>query len=350
MKIRSIIARFTAISIFIALTAPNLAQASQVTARSITMSSSGVGATSAHTVSFTVPTTGNVGSIQFQYCTTAYAACTTPTGLVTTSATLSAQNGAIGFTIVNAANGAPYITRSASSIAATTAVRYILSNITNPTTTNTEYWVRITTYVATNATGGTTDDGVVVFNTTNSIVVSGTMPESLVFCVGTSGTDCTNITGSAVSLGVFSPVATSTGTSLMSASTNGSFGYAITISGTTLTSGANTIPAMGSQVQDSSACAISCTSTTGTSQFGTNVRANTVPSIGANVTGSGTATGFNGYNSVNAFRFLSGDKVASITGVTPSNLFTNSYVVNVGGDQAAGVYTATMTYVCTATF
>jgi hypothetical protein len=36
--------------------------------------------------------------------------------------------------------------------------------------------------------------------------------------------------------------------------------------------------------------------------------------------------------------------------VTQANLFTNSYIVNVGGDQAAGVYTGTMTYICTATF
>jgi hypothetical protein len=42
--------------------------------------------------------------------------------------------------------------------------------------------------------------------------------------------------------------------------------------------------------------------------------------------------------------------VASVAGVSAANLFTNSYIVNVGGDQAAGVYTATLTYICTATF
>ncbi len=177
------------------------------------------------------------------------------------------------------------------------------------------------------------------------------MPESLVFCVGTSGTDCTNITGTTVALGTFSPVGTNFATSLMSASTNAGFGYAITITGTTLASGANTIPAMGTQSLNSAGCSPSCSAgTPGVSQFGTNVRDNATPNVGADVSGLGTATGFGGYNTPDSFRFFSGDTVASVGGVTKSNLFTNSYVVNVGGDQAAGVYTATMTYICTATF
>jgi hypothetical protein len=136
----------------------------------------------------------------------------------------------------------------------------------------------------------------------------------------------------------------------MSASTNAGSGYVITINGTTLTSGLNNIAAMGTQSLNSGGCVVSCTSATGTSQFGSNVRANTVPAVGGDVTGLGTATGFGGYNTVNNFRFFTGDTVASVGGVTKSNFFTNSYIVNVGGDQAAGVYSATMTYICTATF
>jgi hypothetical protein len=111
---------------------------------------------------------------------------------------------------------------------------------------------------------------------------------------------------------------------------------------------------MGTQTLNSSACAVSCTSATGTSQFGTNVRSNNVLSaggaFGADVTGAGSATGSGGYNTGNSFRFFSGDTVAGAGGVSKANLFTNSYLVNVGGDQAAGVYSATMTYICTATF
>lgn len=350
MKINTVLPRISLIGLLLTLVQPFAVQAAQVTSRSLTLGSSAAGVVTTHGIAFTVPTTGNVGSIKFQYCTTAYAACVTPTGLVTTSATLNSQTGAGGFTIVNTTNGAPYLTRAASSIASGTAVNYVLGGITNPSAANTEYWVRITTYASTDTTGGTTDDGVVAFDTANQIVVSGTMPESLVFCVGTSGTDCTNITGSAVSLGIFSPVATNTGTSLMSASTNASSGYVITLASSNLASGANTIPNMGTQSQNSAACAPTCTSTTGTSQFGTNVKANTTPSVGSNVSGAGSAAGFGGYNVANSFRIFSGDNIATAAGVTNSNLFTNSYIVNVSGSQAAGVYTATMTYICTATF
>jgi len=176
------------------------------------------------------------------------------------------------------------------------------------------------------------------------------MPESLVFCVGTSGTDCTNMTGTSVALGTFSPASTNTGTSLMSASTNASFGYVITISGTTLASGSNTIAAMGTQSLNSNGCAPSCSSSVGVSQFGMNVRDNTTPNVGADVSGAGLGAGVGGYDTPDSFRFFTSDTVASSSGPTKSNLFTNSYIVNVAGDQAAGLYAATMTYICTATF
>jgi len=350
MNIKTLAVKVSCAALFAGLFLPFTAQAAPLTSRSLLMGSSAASASTSHSISFTVPSAASVGSIKFEYCTTGYAACVTPAGLVTTSASLTAQTGATGFTVVNTTNGAPYITRSAAGIGSGTQVSYTLSSITNPSAANTEFWVRITTYASTDTTGGSIDDGVVAVSTGNNITVSGTMPESLVFCVGTSGTDCTNISGTAVSLGVFSPVSTSTGTSVMSASTNAAFGYSITLVGTTMTSGSNTIPAMGTQTLNSSGCAVSCTSATGASQFGTNVRANTSPSVGADVTGLGTAAGSGGYNTANSFRFFSGDTVASVSGVSKANLFTNSYLVNVGGDQAAGVYAATMTYICTATF
>jgi hypothetical protein len=347
MKIKRIIAQLTLIS-FAATTVGSMsASAAQVTSRSDLMGSSAAGATTTHQFNFTVPTTGNIGSISLTFCTTAYTACTTPAGLLTTSATLSAQAGATGFTLNNSTNGVPYLTRSSSSVTASTALTYTLSSVVNPSATNTEFYVRVATFANTDTTGGSTDTGVIAVSTSQQILVTGTMPESLVFCVGTSGTDCSNMTGSAVGLGVFSPVATSTGTSVMSASTNASFGYAITITGTTMQSGANTIPALGTQSLNSNN---SVGSATGASSFGTNVRANTTPAIGADVSGTGSAAGTGGYNAINGFRFFSGDTIASAAGPTKANLFTNSYIVNVGGDQAAGVYTSTLTYICTATF
>ena len=323
----------------LAATSPLAASAAQVTSRSITLGSSGASAVTTHTIAFTIPTGASIGSIEFMYCTTATGSCTKPAGLSTTGAVLSAQSGVTGFTMVPTTDGMPYISRAAVSVSAGQAASYTLSNITNPSVTNTQYWVRVETFLSTDATGSPVDSGVVAFDTTNQIVVSGTMPESLVFCVGTSGSDCSNITGAAVDLGIFSPTTTQTGTSVMSASTNAGFGYVITLSGSTLASGANTIPAM-----------TGAASTTGTSQFGTNLKANTTPAVGANVTGLGSGAAVGAYNTADSFKFNTGDTLASASGPTKSNLFTNSYIVNVGGDQAAGVYTSTMTYICTATF
>lgn len=362
MKMKLLFARISSIGLLLTLAAPFGAQAAAPTSRSLTLGSSAASAVTTYTFGFKPGTTGNIGAVKFEMCDSPLEA----TGCVNTgdssgvsftsnSASISGQSGISGFTAGTGTPAAPttntfWITNGTpQSISNSTAVTLTLSNARNPSATNKEFYGRITTY---SDSAGTTevDFGAVAVSTANQIVVSGTMPESLVFCVGTSGTDCSNITGSAVALGVFSPVATNSGTSLMSASTNAGFGYAITITGTTLTSGANTITAMGTQSLNSAACSPSCTSTTGTSQFGSNVKANTTPSIGANVSGAGTATGSGGYNTADAFRYFTGDTVAGVGGVTNTNLFTNSYIVNVGGDQAAGVYTATMTYICTATF
>lgn len=370
MKTKRLLTKITIAGLAVSLLVPLTVQAATLTNRSATVSSSAGSASGVtYTLKFNAGTAGNVGSVQFEICdspleTVPCAASASP-GVNSNGASLAA--GTLAGTFGGTNWSTPIWTRGAQTGpgASGTSVRFsasaqtnvatsdqatvTLTNVVNPTGDNQKYYLRITTY---SDTGWTTevDFGGIALSTAQQITVSGTMPESLVFCVGTSGTDCTNITGNSVDLGTFSPTSTNTGISLMSVSTNATSGYAITINGTTLTSGANTIAAMGAQSLNSAACLPSCTSTTGTSQFGSNVRANTTPSVGANVSGSGTGTGSGGYNTVNSFRFFNGDTVAGAAGPTAANLFTNSYIVNVAGDQAAGTYTATMTYICTATF
>lgn len=344
------------------LVLPGMAQAtSQLTNRSATIGSSAASASTTYTIGFTLSASQTLGSIKFELCdspayTVSCAGTGNSSGASLGSATLGSMSLGSGWSIgsqtgASASGTSLVLTHTAASLSGAATV--VLNGVVNPSAANKEYYLRVSTYTDTAASSPAypgTDFGAIALDTANQITVSGTMPESLVFCVGTSGTDCTNITGSSVDLGTFSPVATSTGSSVMSASTNASSGYVITINGTVPTSGSNTIPAMGTQSANSAGCSPSCTSTTGTSQFGTNVVANTSPSVGSAVSGSGTATGFGGYNTQNSFRFFTGDTVASVGGVTQANLFKNSYMVNVGGDQAAGVYTATLTYICTATF
>jgi hypothetical protein len=114
-----------------------------------------------HLFTFTSGSTANIGSIQFQYCTTASGTCTMPLGLLTTAATISNQLGATGFTMVNTTNGAPYLTRAAVSLPTSTALTYQLNTITNPTAANQAFFVRITTFTSTTASTGVTDTGTV---------------------------------------------------------------------------------------------------------------------------------------------------------------------------------------------
>lgn len=341
------------------------ASAAQITNRSLTLvagasdGGSKPGGVVNHLFNFTVPG-GSVGSMQFQYCTTASGTCTMPTGLVTTAATLNSQTGATGFTLNNTTNGAPYITRTAATISANTAVSYQLNTVTNPTATNSTFYVRITTFTSTNATTGAIDTGTVAASTATQIVLSGTMPESLIFCAGgtistTGGVpDCTTATSGAIQFNqLFSPTDTATATSQMAASTNATNGYSITVAGPTLTSGGNTIPAMTT----------AGTGTRGSGQFGMNLKLNTTatstPVVGTEVAPAANGTSLRGqaaagYNTVDTFKFNSGDSVANSAnggaGPTNAQIYTASYIANVPGSQTAGTYTTTLTYVCTATF
>lgn len=328
------------------------------------------GAVVNHQFDFTVPTGGNVGSIQFQYCTTASGTCTLPTGLVTTSATIGAEdNNVSGFTMVNTSNGAPYVTRTAANVSAAEAISYRLNSITNPDdpgNPNYTFFVRISTFSSTNATTGVIDTGTVAATTSEQIVLTGTMPESLIFCTGAAITttnsipDCTTATSGAITFNqLFSPTDTASATSQMAASTNALNGYAITINGPTLTSGSYTIPAL----------AALDTSKKGFGQFGLNLRANTVAAaedsvgnpIGIDVTPTSNAglslraQPTTDYNTIDSFKFGSGDTVAKSDfggsdGPTNSQIYTSTYIVNVTGAQVAGTYTTTLTYVCTPTF
>ena len=348
------------------------ASAAQITTRSLTLVANGTTGGSApsgvvnHAFAFTLPGGSNVGSIKLEYCTTAADStitptCVTPTGVVTTSATLSSQTGATGFTMVNTTNGAPYLTRTAASVGASTSVTYQLNTVTNPSAVNGEtFFVRITTHITANTTGAFTDSGTVAAATSRSINLTGTMPESLVFCAGaTVGTtlsvpDCSTVTTGAVTFNqLFSPTDTATATSQMAASTNAGTGYVITVNGPTLTSGSNTVSGM------TTAAAI----TRGTSQFGLNLKLNTVATstvaAGAEVAVASNGTNYRGqavtgYNTADTFRFVSGNPVADSAnggpGGSDAQIFTVSYVVNVPGSQPAGTYTTTLTYICTPTF
>lgn len=353
--------------VFAALPSGNVS-AAQITVRSLTLQAgvsdggSKPGGVVNHLFTFTLPSVGNtnVGSIQFLYCTTAGGSCVTPTGLSTTSAAYGTHSGATFTSVVNTTNGAPYLTRTSASVTAGTTVTEQLTGITNPTTTNQPFYVRISTFASTDTTGSPTDTGTVAASTATQITLTGTMPESLIFCTGgtistTGGVpDCSTATSGAINFNqLFSPSDTATATSQMSASTNAASGYNITVNGPTLTSGSNTVTAMST----------SGVGVRGTSQFGLDLRANTTATstvaVGTDLAPASNGTNYKGqaltgYSTVDNFKYVSGDSIANSAdggaGPTDSQIYTSSYIVNVNGAQAVGTYTTTLTYICTATF
>jgi hypothetical protein len=332
------------------------AQASQITSRSLTLGSSQSAVTSTtHTYRFTVPSSTAIRSVRFRYCTTASGACTVPGSWVNTSATLgSTTNLGTGFTVDLATNSDSVgVTSTTNATAPGTPITIPINTVHNPTSPGQPFswFVRISTY-SDAAYATPIDTGTVMAALNTQIVLTGTMPESLVFCTGgiITGTDCTTATSGAISFNQdFSPTATAITTNQMVASTNAGFGYAITVNGTTMTSGASTITGMTTAT----------TSSFGVSQFGLNVAVNTTPAVGAAIAPASNTTnyrgqGFTGYGTADTFKFTTGDTVAdsgnSTLGPTDSQNYTVSYLVNVPGSQAAGTYTTTLTYICTATF
>lgn len=360
----------------------NNASAAQITTRSLELIGSGTdggskpGGTVNHKFNFIIPTNGTLGSIKFEYCTIArLETCVAPTAMNAAGATFGNETGSqvTGFSMGAKTANSFILTRTAASTGAINRNAILQANsVVNPNPAgdgpqdNYTFFVRISTYTSTDASGAPVDEGSVAASTSNAIQLTGTMPESLIFCTGgtvatTLGIpDCTTATAGDITFNqLFSPTDTAIAKSQMAASTNAGSGYVITVNGPTLASGANTIPAI---TAGGGAASIK-----GTGQFGLNLRANTTAAAPGFVTAGTSAdlapvsngTDLRGqaigdYATADTFKFVSGEAVAdsafNTAGPTNSQIYTASYIVNVAGNQLAGTYTTTLTYICTPTF
>jgi hypothetical protein len=341
--------------------------AAQLTSRKVTLGSSAGNTATTWTFSFSAPGSSALNGIAFQVCDKAAGACVTPSGWANTGATFTSltYNGSTqaGWTLDNAgAGGAQYlgIKNNSSATATANPIVATFSSVTNPNTSNEAFYIRITTFTGDDFTTPL-DSGVVAASTAEQIVLTGTMPESLIFCTGESITmvgtipDCSSATPGTISFNqLFDPTDTAWAVSQMAASTNAGSGYVITVNGPTMTSGSSTIPAIGGSATASNI---------GVGQFGLNLQANTTPAV----TGSedenpdSNGTNYKGQPSAPfatpdqfAFQANTVQQVAASddggAGATDSQRFTVSYIVNVSGSQTAGTYTSTLTYICTPTF
>jgi hypothetical protein len=320
--------------------------AEQITNRGIVLSSNAVSASPVtHTVSFAYNSSSNIGSVVIEYCTNTPLIgqfCAIPAGLDTSAATLSAQSGETGFSIHPStllSQNKIIITRPASAVTPQQS-SYAFGNITNPSAPMT-YFVRVTTHASNDGTGAYTDYGGMAFHTADDYDVQAFVPPRLEFCVGVSiPTDCNSATGNLLSFGDFSTSSTASATSQFRANTNAGTGYNVTVVGTTMTSGNNFIPALANPSLSQS----------GTSQFGMNLRDNSSPDTGQNVSGPGPAVPDNDYNVANLFKFASNDTVAFSASTSDNDTFTATYIVNISNDQAPGIYSTTLSFICLASF
>jgi hypothetical protein len=279
----------------------------------------------------------------FEYCTSPLpeVTCDAPAGMNATNAILTQQIGEGGYFVLTGQTNRIILTRAPSLPPTINPSSYVFDNIKNPTDVAKTFYARITTYGSTDATGPYTDFGAVVNATTVGVQLNTEVPPYLKFCVGVTITgDCTTAEDNLVDLGTLSSSKVSSGTSQMMVATNADFGLVIGMYGTTMTSGNNIIAALNTPTL----------SAPGNAQFGLNLRDNSNPNIGSDPSGGGIATPTSKYNTPNRYAFTSGDTVATSDDVTDTRKFTVSYIANVPPDQVPGVYTATLTYICTATF
>lgn len=128
-----------------------------------------------------------------------------------------------------------------------------------------------------------------------------------------------------------------------------SSGYVVRLAGALpqMTSGANshTLAAMSTAT----------TSNVGSEQFGVNLRANTSPSIGADVqqlpdSSFGFGAPASGYSTVNNFKYVDNDVIASSPKSSGTTLYTLAMIANIATSTPAGAYTGHLSVIVIPTF
>jgi len=150
-----------------------------------------------------------------------------------------------------------------------------------------------------------------------------------------------SITDNAATLGTITTSSASTDTAGFTVATDAADGYAVTISGNTLTSNSSSV--------DIDALTIPTASSPGTEQFGLNLVDNSDPDVGSDPSG-GSGQAASGYNTANKFKFVSGDTVANCSSSSDTTSFTISYLGNIDSMTVAGDYSTNLTLIATVTF
>jgi hypothetical protein len=286
----------------------------------------------------------DIGSIRFQFCSDSPLVdepCQVPAGFSGSGASLFSQSGVSGFTKLPTVDD-NVITISRTAAAVTPGpVSFSFKDVVNPSAIGT-YYVRIQTYASQDASGPDIDFGGLSYVINDKISIHAQVPPYLLLCSGVTiaGYDCATASGSYINFGELSSVSTKSAKSELVLATNAQNGYRLYVTGLTMASGTDIIPAQTTND----------VSRPGLSQFGINLAANTTPQVGSGASGPGIGIVDSGYQVSDRFHYISGDEIASALNASDYNKYTVSYIINIDKNQSAGVYISTLTYVAAANF
>lgn len=312
--------------------------------RSLFMTTNEPGKTASYTVGFKYMTPAPVNSVDMLFCVNPipYEACVTPPGLDVSQATLSAQTGETGYSILTKTTNHIVLSRSSVTIPSTQS-SYTFDNVKNPTDTSAAFSIRLKTLGSSDGTGSQIDFGSVRGQVQPGIYIETQVPPQLIFCLsrevdlGCVNSDETYYTD----MGQLDAGSTLVAKSQMAVGTNATAGFAVTAVGTPLAAGTSVIDGLAAPTA----------SQPGVNQFGINLVQNTEPAIGSDPEGTyANATPTPDYGIPNEYKYVSGDVVASSTNVSLMKKFTVSYIVNSNPNLKAGVYSTTITYIASGRF
>ncbi len=333
------------------------------------------GADTTHTFTFDPASTGTIEAIRFDYCQAAIGTCNAPAGLVVNSGTAVTVQTNEGVTFTNAygidgtsdANTLNLDSATGNTFTAGTGgtIVFAFDDITNPTTVDDGYFVRITTYDNDDYTGAR-DTGTVAFAITQGISITSRVVETLGF--STTATDTTTAEGASCSplggTGIITLGDVTEGTLSISQAydafsafrlyTNAANGVVVQYKGASLTKGSDVIDAIGATL---------AASDVGVEQFGLAIDPNGGTyngdtggfggagqlTLGANYNdGDGTITD----GGTASFAFVAGTltTVASASSYVTCDTASVRYIGNISPLTPAGTYTTTVVYYAVPTY
>ncbi len=333
-------------SVIVFLPSVDAADVSRLRLRSLFMYNPNPGVVTDYKVSFTYSTTTTVGSVDMLFCTSPIPddPCYVPVGLDLSNVSMGVQTGETGYDVQVKSPNHIVLSRATPAVVDAVASSYTLHNVKNPTDDVRPFSIRLSTHSDSAANNPVIDLGSVVGGLNNGIFIETQVPPTLMFCLGQEvSVDCSDVDGvNYHDMGNLAADTTLTAQSQMSVGTNATSGFAITVNGTSMKAGNNVIDAVA---------AIPTTSITGKNQFGINLVKNTQPEVGGDPDGDDSvAAAAANYDQPNRYFFRDGDVVASSPHVSLLKRFTVSYIVNTDPNLRAGVYSTTITYICSGRF